>query len=453
MKKNEVKAELRIINDMRKESVEFNPMNTELFESGHFDHLEVGQYAEEEDPIEQELHAVQQSGYWLLRFPPHLESSFSAQYLPHAIQLFHFRSPLLFLLFLIENIAIYQVLPTDISQYYFSLNAWTGIVIVLSSVLSYLPQVSRWYEWHIGIGGIVAIAVSTATANMGGGESVILTYAGTMYIVIVLYSFVCLRFRAAVIVGWTGGICGIILAHVLGQPMNWKLYNLTYTITSILGMCLAYALDRQGRTNFLQACLLKHSVEKGLKLAKQLNTLSRQDGLTGLANRRHLDDVLKHEWNRALRQQHPLTLMMIDIDYFKLYNDQLGHLAGDECLQQIATLIASFAKRSGELAARYGGEEFVLLFPNMEEHEAARQAERLLYGFAKRELPNPDENRPFVTVSVGVAVIEPTTGTCADQLLRQADAALYKAKANGRNRYEFFDDNKLSDHDVKFMDS
>jgi diguanylate cyclase (GGDEF)-like protein len=359
---------------------------------------------------------------------------------------------LLFLLFLVENIGIYQVLPKDISPYYFTINAWTGIVIVLASILSYIPKISRWYEWYIGAGGIVAIAVSTATANMGGGESVILTYAGTMYIVIVLYSFVCLRFHAAVYIGWTGGLCGIILAYVLGQPMNWKLYNLTYSITSILGMCLAYALDRQGRTNFLQACLLQHCVEKSQKLAQQLNTLSRQDGLTGLANRRHLDEVMSHEWNRALRQQHPLTLMMIDVDFFKFYNDHLGHVAGDECLQQIATLLASFAKRSGELAARYGGEEFVLLFTNMEEHEAARQAERLLNGLAQCKLSNPDKNRPFVTVSIGVAVIEPTTTTGVNQLLRQADAALYKAKANGRNRYEFFADAMHSEHDVQFMD-
>jgi diguanylate cyclase (GGDEF)-like protein len=437
---------------MQKESVAFNRMNTEPLQSVHSDLSEMLLSDEAEDPIEQELHAVQRSGYWSLRFPAHLESSFLDKYVPHAIRIFHFRSFLLLLLFLIENIGIYYVLPVEITQYYFSLNAWTGIVIVIASVLSFIPQLNHWYEWYIGAGGIIAIAVSTATANMGGGESVILTYAGTMYIVIVLYSFVCLRFRAAIIIGWAGGICGIILAHILGQSMNWKLFNLTYTMTSILGMCLSYALDRQERTNFLQACLLQHCVEKGERVAKQLNTLSRQDGLTGLANRRHLDEVMQHEWNRSCRQHQSLTLMIIDVDYFKFYNDQLGHLAGDECLQQIATLIASLAQRSGELAARYGGEEFVLLFPSMTEHEAARQAERLLHGLEELALPNPDEKRPFVSVSIGVAVIEPTFETGVDQLMRQADAALYKAKANGRNRYEFFDDAMNSEDESPFMD-
>ncbi len=436
---------------MRKESIELNRVNTESLDYGHDDHLERGLYAGE-DPIEQEIRAVLRSKYWLLRFPAHLESSFKAQYIPRAIQLFHFRSPLLFLLFLVENIGIYQVLPRDITAHFYSINAWTGIVILLSSVLSYFISINRWYEWYIGVGGVVAIAVSSATANMGGGDSVILTYAGTMYIVIVLYSFVCLRFYAAMIVGWMGGICGILLAYMLDQHMNWKLWNLTYTITSLLGMCLAYALDRQERTNFLQACLLQHSVDKGQQLAQQLNKLSRQDGLTGLANRRHLDEVMNHEWNRALRQQHPLTLMIIDVDFFKFYNDKLGHLAGDDCLKQIAGLIASLAKRSGELAARYGGEEFVLLFPCMDEYDAERQAKRLLHVIETQALPNPDEHRPFVTISVGVAVTEPTETTCVEQLLRQADAALYKAKANGRNRYEFFDD-AMREHNMQFMDS
>ena len=144
--------------------------------------------------------------------------------------------------------------------------------------------------------------------------------------------------------------------------------------------------------------------------------------------------------------------MIIDVDFFKFYNDKLGHIAGDECLKQIAGLIAGLAKRSGELAARYGGEEFVLLFPNLDEHGAEQQAKRLMNAIEKLALPNPDEHRPVVTISVGVAVTEPTEVSCVEQLLRQADAALYKAKANGRNRYEFFDD-AMREHHVQYMDS
>ena len=108
---------------------------------------------------------------------------------------------MLFILFLIYNIGVYQIPPKDISQNYLLINALTYIMIIIALALSYVPQVNRWYEWYIGISGVVAIAVSSATANIGSGESAILTYAGIIYIVIVLYGFVCIRFRAAMIIG------------------------------------------------------------------------------------------------------------------------------------------------------------------------------------------------------------------------------------------------------------
>ncbi len=425
---------------MRKESIDFADMSPEPVDHDSIDDLGRDAHVEIDASTEQEIREVLQSNYWLLRFPPHLETLFENQYLPRAIKLFHYRAPFLFFLFLAENVAIYQILPEAVSEQFFSINAWTGVVILIAATMSFIPKFSRWYEWYIGVGGMVAIAVSTVTANMGGAEAGILTYAGIIYIVILLYSFVCLRFQTAVAFGWMGGLFGIILANVLGQEINWKLYNLTYTITSLLGMCLAYGLDRQERTSFLQECLLQHSVDKGQQLARRLDALSRQDGLTGLANRRHLDEMMNQEWNRALRQHQSLVLMIIDVDFFKNYNDKLGHLAGDECLRQIGALLLSLAKRSGELAARYGGEEFVLMFPSMDGDIAEEQARRLLDRMAALQLKSPDEDRPFVTVSLGIAVGLPSSGMCVEQLLRQADAALYKAKANGRNRYEFFDD-------------
>ena len=337
-------------------------------------------------------------------------------------------------------LGIVHVLPAEIYLRYLSVSAWVGVFVLMSWIFSYLAVTRRLYEWYIGISGTVAIASNIATANMGGGESVILTYAGIIYAVIIVYSFIRLRFQTAMICGWLGGTLGLMATFALDQKMNWSLFNLTYTATSLLGMFLAYAMDRQERTNFLQACLLRQSVIKGKKLAHRLDILSRQDALTGLANRRHLNEMMHDEWNRALRQQQSLVLMIVDVDFFKNYNDKLGHVAGDECLRSIGQLILGLAKRSGELAARYGGEEFVLMFPSMNGDIAEQQAQRLLDRLAALKLNNPDEERLFVTVSIGVAVGVPSTEVCIEQLLRQADAALYKAKANGRNRYEFFDD-------------
>ncbi len=113
-----------------------------------------------------------------------------------------------------------------------------------------------------------------------------------------------------------------------------------------------------------------------MQQAQQLSLLSQQDALTGLANRRYLDETLDNEWRRALRHETSLTIMMVDIDFFKSYND-LGPLKGDQCLRDIATAISSIAARSGDLVARYGGEEFLLLFPMTNPQQAQIQVERL----------------------------------------------------------------------------
>ena len=425
---------------MRKESIDFADMSPEAIEHDSIDDLGWDVHAEIDDSVEQKIREIIRSRYWLLKFPAHLEDLYRNQNITRAIRLFHFRVPFLVFLFFVEIVGILLVLPKDVCLQYLSVNAWVGVMVIIGWILSYVSVIHRKYEWYVGFGGVVAVALNIATANIGSGESVILTHAGIIYAVIVLYSFICLRFQTAVLCGWLGGGLGLIAASLLNQKINWSLFHLTYTITSLLGMCLAYAMDRQERTNFLQACLLQQSVIKGKQLAQRLDILSRQDALTGLANRRHLDEMMNQEWNRTLRQQQSLVLMIIDVDFFKNYNDKLGHLAGDECLRNIGQLLLSLAKRSGELAARYGGEEFVLMFPSMDGEMAEDQAKRLLDRLATLKLKKPDQDRPFVTVSIGIAVGLPSSRMCVEQLLRQADAALYKAKANGRNRYEFFDD-------------
>ena len=166
----------------------------------------------------------------------------------------------------------------------------------------------------------------------------------------------------------------------------------------------------------------------------RLEALSTTDGLTGIANRRRLDDRLSNEWMRALRVEHPLALLMLDVDLFKSYNDYYGHQAGDECLRSVARIIDSCSRRSSDLAARYGGEEFVLIAADTDaasaEHlaDVVRQSIELL-GF-------PHAGSPFgkVTVSIGVSVIVPEEGQEPEALIRMADEALYLAKSQGRNR-------------------
>jgi diguanylate cyclase (GGDEF)-like protein len=166
---------------------------------------------------------------------------------------------------------------------------------------------------------------------------------------------------------------------------------------------------------------------------QQLAELSVTDGLTGIANRRHFDNVLTQEWYRAQRAGTSLTLAMIDVDWFKNYNDHYGHLAGDDCLRSIAKALKAQASRAGDLVARYGGEEFVFLSASTQAAGALQFADRLCSTLHAHALPHALSPLGFVTVSVGVAVAAPAIGESPAQLLKRADEALYRAKALGRN--------------------
>jgi len=167
-----------------------------------------------------------------------------------------------------------------------------------------------------------------------------------------------------------------------------------------------------------------------------LARLSQRDGLTDLANRRVLDHRLEEEWARAQRGGTALSLVMMDIDHFKLYNDHYGHGDGDECLRRVAQALLAVPGRTSDLVARYGGEEFIALLPYTDADDAKRMAERFRAAVAGLELPHETSaTAATVTLSVGVAAHSPGDPTdSAEQLLRAADQALYAAKRAGRNR-------------------
>jgi diguanylate cyclase (GGDEF)-like protein len=177
---------------------------------------------------------------------------------------------------------------------------------------------------------------------------------------------------------------------------------------------------------------LYHSIAGANKI---LMTQANQDGLTGLSNRRCFDQMLEIEWNRARRDKRSLALLMIDVDYFKKYNDCYGHLAGDDCLRQIAQQLLSVINRPGDVAARYGGEEFVVVLPNTDVAGARLVGERLLLNLTAASIPHA-HNQPLchVTLSIGVSAMVPGPGSSTSTLALAADKALYAAKESGRNQ-------------------
>jgi diguanylate cyclase (GGDEF)-like protein len=169
-------------------------------------------------------------------------------------------------------------------------------------------------------------------------------------------------------------------------------------------------------------------------LNRRLAQLAVIDGLTGMANRRRFDQALAEEWRRCARQRRPLSLLLADVDFFKRYNDALGHPAGDACLKAVAGAIARSVQRPGDLAARYGGEEFVVLAPGGDAAGAAELASRVRARIHDLALVHPAGAREIVTVSIGIATAEPWRDGTAAATLAAADQALYAAKQAGRDR-------------------
>jgi len=165
----------------------------------------------------------------------------------------------------------------------------------------------------------------------------------------------------------------------------------------------------------------------------KLEILSNTDWLTAIANRRNFDSVLAREWNRAQRCGPPVALILLDVDLFKHFNDQYGHLAGDECLNKMARALSHAAQRAGDLVARYGGEEFAVLLPNTSADDALHVAQRILDDIRSLAIPHAETSPGIVTVSLGVVSLAPSKRHAPQDLVQQADSALYQAKYAGRN--------------------
>ena len=185
--------------------------------------------------------------------------------------------------------------------------------------------------------------------------------------------------------------------------------------------------------------MIEKEKEKLIGLNEELDRQASTDGLTGVANRRHLDEFVKREWDRAVREKNTVSVIMVDIDFFKAYNDTYGHLAGDECLKQVARQLAKTAKRPADLVARYGGEEFAIVLPNTELPGAEVIAEACRKSVEELAiLHGASSVGSVVTVSLGVAGSRETQCSAVAELFTGADRALYKAKQSGRNKVMVF---------------
>jgi len=176
-----------------------------------------------------------------------------------------------------------------------------------------------------------------------------------------------------------------------------------------------------------------HLMQK--KMRDQLAIMSSVDGLTGLSNRRRFDEYMDQEWRRGGRNEYPISLLMIDVDHFKLYNDTYGHQQGDNCLRAVADEIATHLRRPSDLTARYGGEEFAVVLPDTPLEPAMDLAERIRVGIDGLNMEHTaSETADHVTISIGLSSVVPSDEITIESFIEAADKNLYQSKHNGRNR-------------------
>jgi len=184
---------------------------------------------------------------------------------------------------------------------------------------------------------------------------------------------------------------------------------------------------------------IANMAEQITRQQKKLTHLTLVDSLTGLGNRRKFDEALEYRWALCLRTKRPVSFLMIDIDYFKKYNDTLGHPAGDECLKQVATLLKQAVSRETDTVLRVGGEEFGILMPDTDNVGAVNIAQQIHDRINTVKFPHPDSPiAPYITLSMGLETLKPSDNIPKSDLLDRADKALYQAKQEGRNRIQVF---------------
>lgn len=374
-----------------------------------------------------------------LHFSKPIEAIYRQQYKFAAAIEFRYRAPLVLFLYAFLTWGVYENISDPyLRTLWLSLYKWVGIIIIVAWLCSFRKSWSKYFDYYIGAGAICAVAITFVIINLlATSYNTALLHAAMMYAVVIIYSFIGLRFYTGVIAGWIGGLVGIYFSHYYNLYIDWTYLLHTYIFSSFLGMSLCYVIDRQHRENYLQNCIIETTQKEISDQALLLEELSLLDPLTGVANRRYLNRILEAEWALAIKHQEPISIIMLDIDYFKNYNDSLGHIAGDNCLQKIAIELKNLTNNHSEIVARYGGEEFILVFPHTTIQKAEEIANLILNRIHRLAIKHP--NSPIsqiLTVSLGVVTTVPKPNDFLSNYIEIADKKLYEAKNAGRNRYK-----------------
>jgi diguanylate cyclase (GGDEF)-like protein len=387
----------------------------------------------------QHAHDVLQQQLWFFPIPTLLKPAFVVNQQEQFRRLAHTWIPLLYVMVILEVAVGFLFFHTQLQGW--TGGAWLmhlGACLGICTLMTWCTRQPLWLaSYTIWLSAaVVFCVVCKLYMALILPTSHLAQYQLIITLMMMMVSLLAIRLPLAC------SISSCILGMGLASGLAWLSHHIInlYVLVILwvhIGLCgfIAFLVDRQEKLSFLQMILLNYESRQRDELNQQLLYLSQTDGLSGLSNRRHFEQRLQHEWQRAKRHQHILALVMIDIDYFKAYNDHYGHLAGDECLRQVAQLIQGTLGRSADLAVRFGGEEFVLLLPHTDHAGAYEVAKRVMLAIDQAKIRHDyGVANGYISVSIGVAARFPHTLRDAQQLLDLADAALYTAKHQGRHQ-------------------
>ncbi len=365
----------------------------------------------------------QRGGFRLLRFEHELEEAFARHHTSAFLRRMRWALLVATVLILLFAVLDAIILPDGIRDKTLVLRLGVMLPVLLGTWgATFCPTLHPWMQV---IGGFCALACGMAVAAIiwvSRSQNFPLPYEGIILVTVFFYFLIGLRCVTAVLCGWLVLVAYVMVELRAGLPGTILLYNAFFlATTNLIGSVGCYFLEYAARESFLAQGLLRELVEK--------------DYLTGLLNRRAFSERAERHWRQALREQQKLAVVMMDIDYFKRYNDHYGHLQGDEALRAVAQVVGRHARRPLDCVARYGGEEFVGLWYGLDEARALALLESIRSEVQALDLPHEgSEVASTVTLSIGMVHLLPHALQSLEDALRMADAALYLAKAQGRNR-------------------
>ena len=373
-------------------------------------------------PVESPLAAWLQQGFLKLKFDPPLEQEFRQVLRNESLPQIRRNLWLAFAFVAGFSLLTHMVIDPGVNRLMDLLRlAIFGPVLAVALLCMHLPRYQKIYPAVFLVGapifgvGVVVLAVIASRQGVNMISTVVLV---TIYI----YFMLGMLFWSAVVSATVVFASYVISASISGLPAPEMLIDLgVLCFANVMGAMVCYTLERANRTHFLEERLL-------------IETASR-DGLTGIHNRRLFDEHIDRIWPQAARDGVPLSLMLIDIDHFKAYNDYYGHQAGDECLKRVARCLTLSARRPLDITTRYGGEEFaIVLYDAGREHveEATRRIQAGMETLAIEHLASPAGSKRL-TVSIGAACVMPQAGRTHFGFIQLADEALYAAKVRGRD--------------------